>query len=64
MRAIMCVRAYRKFAGLYDFTLLTSSTDEALMRLQSRLNANGVSYENGLRASRLFLTSLTKGGKS
>ena len=63
MRAIMCVRAYRKFAGLYDFTLLTSSTDQALMRLQSRLNANGVSYENGMRVSRLFLASIAKGSK-
>lgn len=63
MRAVMCVRAYRKFAGLYDFTLLTSSTDQALMRLQSRLNTNGVSYENGMRVSRLFLASIAKGGK-
>jgi serine protease Do len=63
MRAVICVRAYRKFAGLYDFTLLTSTTDQALMRLQSRLNTNGVSYENGLRLSRLFLASIAKGGK-
>jgi serine protease Do len=63
MRAVMCVRAYRKFAGLYDFTLLTSTTDQALMRLQSKLNTNGVSYENGLRVSRLFLASIAKGGK-
>ena len=63
MRAVMCVRAYRKFAGLYDFTLLTSTTDQALMRLQSKLNTNGVSYENGLRVSRLFLASIAKEGK-
>ena len=61
MRAVMCVRAYRKFAGLYDFILLTSTTDQALMRLQSRLNTNGVSYENGLRVSRLFLGAIAKG---
>jgi hypothetical protein len=63
MRAVMCVRAYRKFDGLYDFALLTSSTDEGKMNLQSRLDARGVSYENGLRASRAFLESLARGGR-
>ncbi|MTW13973.1 serine protease [Pseudoduganella eburnea] len=63
MRAVMCVRAYRKFDGLYDFALLTSSTDDGKMNLQSRLDARGVSYENGLRASRAFLESLSRGGK-
>jgi hypothetical protein len=36
LRAVLCVRAYRKFAGLYDFALLTASTDQGLMSLQSR----------------------------
>jgi len=63
MRAVMCVRAYRKFDGLYDFALLTASTDDAKMNLQSRLDARGVSYENGMRASRAFLESLARGGK-
>lgn len=63
MRAVMCVRAYRKFDGLYDFALLTSSTDEGKMNLQSRLDARGVSYENGLRASRAFLESLSRGAR-
>jgi serine protease Do len=58
MRAVLCVRAYRKFAGLYDFSLLTATTDENLMNLQSRLDVRGVSYENGLRVSRHFLESI------
>ena len=66
LRAVLCVRAYRKFAGLYDFALLTASTDQGLMSLQSRIDARGVSYENGLRLTRVFLDSLAlapkKGG--
>ncbi|AKU20278.1 serine protease [Massilia sp. NR 4-1] len=62
MRAVLCVRAYRKFEGLYDFSLLTSSTDEGLMNLQSRMDARGVSYENGMRTSRAFLEALARGG--
>jgi serine protease Do len=59
LRAVLCVRAYRKFAGLYDFALLTATTDQGLMSLQSRLDARGVSYENGLRLSRVFIDSLS-----
>ena len=54
------MRAYRKFAGLYDFALLTASTDQGLMSLQSRLDARGVSYDNGLRLTRAFLEALTR----
>ncbi|WP_374359845.1 serine protease [Pseudoduganella danionis] len=60
LRAVLCVRAYRKFAGLYDFALLTASTDHGLMSLQSRIDARGVSYENGLRLTRAFLSALTR----
>jgi S1-C subfamily serine protease len=59
LRAVLCVRAYRKFAGLYDFALLTATTDQGLMSLQSRLDARGVSYDNGMRLSRVFLESLS-----
>jgi hypothetical protein len=58
VRAVTCVRAYRKFAGLYNFTLLTASTDDARASLQSRLDLAGVSYENGTRATRAFLSAL------
>jgi S1-C subfamily serine protease len=58
LRAVTCVRAYRKFAGLYNFTLLTASTDDGRASLQSRLDLAGVSYENGVRATRAFLSAL------
>lgn len=58
LRAVTCVRAYRKFAGLYNFTLLTASTDDAQASLQSRLDLAGVSFENGLRVTRAFLSAL------
>ena len=66
LRAVLCVRAYRKFAGLYDFALLTASTDQSLISLQSRIDARGVSYDNGLRLTRAFLASFAleaKGGQ-
>lgn len=60
MRAVLCVRAYRKFPELYDFTLLTASADAGRMSLQSRVDASGVSYENGLRISRIFLEEVSR----
>ncbi|NHZ78327.1 serine protease [Massilia sp. CCM 8695] len=63
LRAVTCVRAYRKFAGLYNFTLLTASTDDARATLQSRLDVSGVSYENGLRTTRTFLEALARATK-
>ncbi|NRR29854.1 trypsin-like peptidase domain-containing protein [Oxalobacteraceae bacterium] len=63
MRAVLCLRAYRKFPGLYDVAVLTASTDESLMSLQSRLDGRGLSYDNGMRLSRTFLQSLARGAK-
>ena len=57
LRAVTCVRAYRKFEGLYNFTLLIASTNAAESSLQSRLDVSGVSYENGMRVTRAFLGS-------
>ncbi|HEY0062298.1 MAG TPA: serine protease [Telluria sp.] len=62
LRVVSCVRAYRKFAGLYNFTLLTASTDDARASLQSRLDVSGVSFENGSRTTRAFLEALGRGG--
>lgn len=61
-RAVLCVSAYRKFPGLYDFTLLTASLDARNMSLQSRIDASGVSYDNGLRIARIFLGQTGKEG--
>jgi hypothetical protein len=58
LRAVTCVRAYRKFAGLYNFTLLTASADDGQASLQSRLDLAGVSFENGTRTTRAFLSAL------
>lgn len=60
LRAVLCVRAYREFEGLYDVALLTSTTDASFTNLQSRLDANGVSYDNGLRIAQTFLNSIAR----
>jgi len=63
LRAVTCVRAYRKFEGLYNFTLLTASTDGSQSSLQSRLDVSGVSYENGMRVTRAYLGAFGRAGR-
>lgn len=63
-RAVVCVEAYQKFSGLYNFLLFTSSTDEPLMNLQSRLVINGTSYENGHKLMSQFLNTFAKNTKN
>jgi S1-C subfamily serine protease len=63
LRAVTCVRAYRKFAGLYNFTVLTATTDDARASLQSRIDVSGVSYENGMRTARAFLEAIGRGSR-
>lgn len=58
LRAVLCVRAYREFDNLYDFSLITATTNSSRISLQSRLDANGVNYENGLRMVSAFLNSI------
>jgi hypothetical protein len=60
LRALLCVTAYREFEDLYNFSLLTATTDQSLESLQSRLNISGVNYENGLQISTAFLNSLAR----
>lgn len=60
VRALVCAEAYHQFAGLYDFTLITASTDDNQKNLQSMINVLGVSYENGTRLVRHFLESMDR----
>jgi len=60
LRALVCTEAYHKFAGLYDFTLITASTDDSQMSLQSMINILGVSYDNGVKLVDSFLAALDR----
>jgi len=60
LRAVLCVTAYREFEGLYNFSLLTATTEQSRESLQSRLDVSGVNYENGLKISTDFLNGLAR----
>jgi len=58
LRAVLCVKAYRQFEGLYDFSLLTVSADQDLASVESRFDFRTVSYENGLKITKRFLNAI------
>lgn len=55
MRATICARAHRKFPGLYDMSVLVSSLDHNQHGVQGRLDATGVSFENGLKLMKHYI---------
>lgn len=60
LRALVCAEAYHQFKDLYDFTLITASTDDSQMSLQSMINIQGVSYTNGTRLIEQFLQGIDR----
>jgi serine protease Do len=57
-RAAVCVRAYRIFEGLYDYTVEATQVDDTRERQTSSLHLQGFSFENAQRLARLFLERL------
>ncbi|CAN5645736.1 hypothetical protein BH11PSE7_BH11PSE7_38080 [soil metagenome] len=49
MRAVICVSAYRKLPGLNDVSVLVMSLNRAHQGVQGRLDAQGVSFDNGMK---------------
>lgn len=60
LRALVCAEAYHKFKDLYDFTLITASTDDSDKSLQSMINIQGVSYANGVKLITGFLQGIDR----
>ena len=57
-RVSVCLRAYRKFENIYDFTVSATQIDDARQRQTSSFSLKGFSFDNGQRLTRLFLERL------
>ncbi|HKO66477.1 MAG TPA: serine protease [Burkholderiaceae bacterium] len=60
MRAVLCVKASRKFDGLYEFGLMTATVDDSHSGLHTRLDISGVTLENGQRIVQAFLDAIER----
>jgi serine protease Do len=60
MRAVLCVRALRKFEGLYEFGLMAATVDDSRSGLHTRIDVSGVTLENGQRIVQAFLDAIER----
>jgi serine protease Do len=57
-RVAICARAYRKFGGVYDYSVQATQVDDARERLSSRIDLRGFSFDNARSLGRMFLERL------
>ena len=55
LRAVVCVRAYKKLPQLYDVSVLVATLDQAESGVQGRFDAQGVSFGNAQKLAQHYL---------
>lgn len=55
MRAVVCMRAYKKLPQLYDVAVLVATLDQNQAGVQGRFDAQGVSFQNAMRLTQVYL---------
>jgi len=55
LRAVVCMRAYRKLPGLHDLSILVTTVDASTEGALGRFDAKGVSFANALALTRHYL---------
>jgi S1-C subfamily serine protease len=60
LRAVLCMSAYKRLAGLYDLSVLVATLDQGTAGVQGRLDARGVSFENAMRVAEHYLSGYAR----
>jgi len=55
LRAVVCMRAYKKLPQLYDVAVLVATLDQSRNGVQGRFDAQGVSFANAQRLAQHYL---------
>ncbi len=55
LRAVVCLRAYKKLPGLYDLSVLVATLDQPRAGVQGRFDAQGLSFANAQKLARHYL---------
>ena len=55
LRAVVCMRAYKKLPQLYDVSVLVATLDQPEAGVQGRFDAQGVSFANARRLAHHYL---------
>jgi hypothetical protein len=60
LRAVVCLKAYRRVPKLYDVSILVATLDDPTSSVQARFDADGVSYENAMKLTEHYLSAFGK----
>ncbi|MBX3621698.1 MAG: trypsin-like peptidase domain-containing protein [Rhizobacter sp.] len=55
LRAVVCLRAYKKLPQLYDLSVLVATLDQPQAGVQGRFDVQGVSYPNAMKLAQHYL---------
>jgi serine protease Do len=55
LRAVVCLRAYKKLPGLYDLAVLVATLDQTQAGVQGRFDAQGLSFANTQKLAKFYL---------
>ena len=55
LRAVVCLRAYKKLPELYDVSVLVATLDQTQAGVQGRFDAQGLSFANAQKLSKFYL---------
>ncbi len=55
LRAVACLRAYKKLPGLYDLSVLVATLDQPRAGVQGRFDAQGLSFPNAQKLAKHYL---------
>jgi serine protease Do len=55
LRAVVCLRAYRKLEGLHDLSILVTTVDASTQGALGRFDARGISFDNALKLAAHYL---------
>lgn len=58
-KAVLCLRAYKKLAGLYDGVLKVASLDRDDAGILASVSVSGLTYDNATAFTRRFLESVS-----
>ena len=55
LRAVVCMRAYKKFPELYDVSVLVATLDQNQAGVQGRIDALGLSFANAQKLAKYYV---------
>ena len=60
LRTVVCIAALKRFEGLVNLSVLTTTVDHATQGVQGRLDAQGIDFDNAMRLTEHYLAGFAR----